>query len=325
MRLHRPDHRRPTALLLAGILAMSGLAQAPAMAVAQDGTAALEGTDWQLTQLATDGVLAPVADGVTPTMLLEDGAASGSAGCNQWFATYTLDGDSLSFAAPGTTLMLCPEPAASVETAFLADLALVDAWAIDGTTLTLLDASAAPILEYTAVAASPVVGSWIVSVYADGTGVVVPPLPGSELSAVFGADGSLSGSSGCNRFAGSYTSDGDALEIGPLASTAMACADEPLAAQEADYLAALQASVSATLGRTSLQLFDAEGRHHRDPQPRGPRPIPGRLGGHGHRQRRRGDRLAGRRHAAHRELRGHRQPGWLDGLQHVLRDVHRRR
>lgn len=35
--------------------------------------------------------------------------------------------------------------------------------------------------------------------------------------------GDASGRSGCNRFTGSYTVDGDALAFGPLAATRMAC------------------------------------------------------------------------------------------------------
>ena len=39
--------------------------------------------------------------------LAADGRAYGNAGCNHWFAPYTLDGDKLSFGAVGSTRKLC--------------------------------------------------------------------------------------------------------------------------------------------------------------------------------------------------------------------------
>jgi heat shock protein HslJ len=42
----------------------------------------------------------------------------------------------------------------------------------------------------------------------------------------FGSDGRVSGSTGCNRFSGTYCQDGDALTIGTLATTRRACLPE---------------------------------------------------------------------------------------------------
>ena len=51
-------------------------------------------------------------------------------------------------------------------------------------------------------------------------------------------DGKVAGSTGCNRFTASYTVDGDALELGQIATTRMAC-PPPADAVERDYTAAL--------------------------------------------------------------------------------------
>jgi heat shock protein HslJ len=50
------------------------------------------------------------------------------------------------------------------------------------------------------------------------------PVEGGPRAAhlVFNADG-VSGSTGCNRFSGSYELDGEALRFGPVAATRMAC------------------------------------------------------------------------------------------------------
>jgi heat shock protein HslJ len=81
-----------------------------------------------------------------------------------------------------------------------------------------------------------------------------PPLEGTEWTLVGGvdapddavptltlADEGASGFGGCNTFNGGYELDGDAITIGPLAATLMACEDDKSAA-EAAYLPALEAA-----------------------------------------------------------------------------------
>jgi heat shock protein HslJ len=66
----------------------------------------------------------------------------------------------------------------------------------------------------------------------------MPMLPSEELTAEFASD-RISGSGGCNRFMGSYQTEGETLTIGPLASTFKAC-EESISTQETRYLQALQ-------------------------------------------------------------------------------------
>jgi heat shock protein HslJ len=54
----------------------------------------------------------------------------------------------------------------------------------------------------------------------------------------FGSDGRVSGSTGCNRFSGAYSQDGDALTIGTLATTRRACLPEVMQ-REQQFLALL--------------------------------------------------------------------------------------
>jgi heat shock protein HslJ len=61
-------------------------------------------------------------------------------------------------------------------------------------------------------------------------------LPGSGITAEFSADGKVSGSSGCNRYSGSYTTSGDTITFSsPMAATMMAC-DQAVMDQETAYL-----------------------------------------------------------------------------------------
>jgi heat shock protein HslJ len=87
----------------------------------------------------------------------------------------------------------------------------------------------------------------------DGGAEDSPPLEGTAWTLVSGvdvpddavptltlADDKAFGFGGCNRFTGGYELDGDALTLGPLAATMMAC-EEPKMAAEQTYLPALEA------------------------------------------------------------------------------------
>jgi heat shock protein HslJ len=67
------------------------------------------------------------------------------------------------------------------------------------------------------------------------------------------ADGSANGFAGCNTFMGGYELDGDAITIGPLASTRMAC-EEPKMAAENAFLPTLEAADSWAIEDDELVL-----------------------------------------------------------------------
>ena len=113
-----------------------------------------------------------------------------------------------------------------------------------------------------------------VGAVAAGVGAMGEPLAGSEWGPVrfgtveasaeveqfvrFEAEGRVVGQAGCNRFTGSYTLTGDALTIGPLAATRMAC-PPPRMALETALFAALDATRAFRRERTELTLLDGEG------------------------------------------------------------------
>ena len=63
----------------------------------------------------------------------DDGRAYGNAGCNHWFASYTLEGDKLSFSAPGSTRKMCAPALMEQEARFLASLSTVERWDFSAT------------------------------------------------------------------------------------------------------------------------------------------------------------------------------------------------
>lgn len=81
------------------------------------------------------------------------------------------------------------------------------------------------------------------------------PLLETTITAEFSPDGSVSGSSGCNRYSGPYTVDGNNIEMGPFASTLMACPDL-IMAQEALYLKALETGSTYQISDDELTIKD---------------------------------------------------------------------
>ena len=92
----------------------------------------LEGTEWAL----ASGVDVP-GDADPPTLLLEEGNASGFGGCNTLTGGYELDGDSISIGPLAGTLMACELQKMAVEGAYMPALEAADAWSIDGDELVL--------------------------------------------------------------------------------------------------------------------------------------------------------------------------------------------
>jgi len=87
----------------------------------------------------------------------------------------------------------------------------------------------------------------------------VPVPDGVEATLVLDPDEpAAAGSTGCNRFTGTYRIDGGRLTFGMTAATRMACPD-PLMALEADYLEALRLAGSYRLQGSTLELLGADG------------------------------------------------------------------
>lgn len=213
---------------------------------------------WILTSYDANGTSTPVPSGVTVTAAFAAGNVAGSGGCNSYSGPYTVDGAKVDIGPLRSTLKACIGPEADVETAYFAALDKAATFTATTDALTLFDSSGKTLLVYKAGPANPLVGSWIVTGYNNGNEAVVSPAAGTELTAVFGEDGSLSGNSGCNTFNGTYTLEGEALTVGPLATTKMAC-EEPAMSQETQFLAALQGATGYRVEGANVTLTSGSG------------------------------------------------------------------
>jgi len=79
-------------------------------------------------------------------------------------------------------------------------------------------------------------------------------IDGTSITASFGADWSLNGSSGCNSYSARYTVNGNNITVSGLGTgTQMLCPDDVMA-QEQQYLQALQAATSYQISNKELTL-----------------------------------------------------------------------
>ena len=241
----------------AGGAATGGGAEAPA--AGSTASNPLAGTGWTLATLNGE---ASLADTEITVNFGEDGRLSGSDGCNRFSTSYTVDGDSITIAPSGaSTMMACPEPIMKQAQAFVTALGSAATYALEGASLTLNDSAGTAVATFDAVSTDLAGTSWTVTSYNNGKQAVVGVLADTTPTILFGESGQISGSGSCNNYSGSYKSDGvGSIEIGPLISTMMACADpEGVMDQETQFLAALQAATVYTIDGSTLELRDAEG------------------------------------------------------------------
>ncbi|MEZ4557560.1 MAG: META domain-containing protein [Caldilineaceae bacterium] len=222
----------------------------------------LENTDWLLTGMVdADGAMINefAADAITATFA--DGSLSGNAGCNNYFTSYTVDGDALTTGRGGATMMACPEPVMIQEQTYLANLTAVTRYAIVGDELRLFDGGAQPLLTYVVRESTGLTGTiWEATGVNNGRGGVASLIIGSEITAVFDDEGNMGGSGGCNNYGAGYEVDGENITIGPARSTLMACAEpDGVMEQEQAYFQALANAAVFTIDGDRLQLRDADG------------------------------------------------------------------
>jgi heat shock protein HslJ len=190
-----------------------------------------------------------------PSATFENETVAGSTGCNRYTAGFTIDGDSLGIGEIATTRMACAPPADAIERAYLAALAQVAGWRTADDELVLIGEDEAELLRYER--ATPV-GSWQVTGLLSGD-AFTSPLGGTELTATFGDDGRLGGSSGCNTYTAEFTTAKGAIEIASVAGTKKACAEPAgVMEQETTYLALLPTAAAFRLDGRALELLDVD-------------------------------------------------------------------
>ena len=201
-----------------------------------------------------DNPIAAVTDPPVTATFETGSKLGGMAGCNSYFATYTLDGQSFTTSGVGSTEMAClDEQRMQQETAYLAALQAATALERAGDTLmidydggrlhfTLMEPPAAVPLEGT---------TWQLETFITGE-IARSTQASTTITAVF-ADSKIGGSAGCNQYSAGYTLAGETLAVGEIITTKIAC-DAAIMAEEEEFLNALQAANRLTIEGRELEL-----------------------------------------------------------------------
>ena len=238
-----------------------GQAEEGVMPITED--LALEGPTWLLDSYRDiEGNMTARLPQTRVTINFAAGEVSGTAGCNNYFGPYQVDGNSLTIGPLGSTMMMCiQDDTATQETAFLANLGNVASYDIVNNQLQLIDAEGNTILVFNVDESIPLVGTdWTVTGYNNGQEAVVSILADTEMTALFDENGLVSGSAGCNNYRASFETSAETINIGPAASTRKLCPEpEGIMDQEALYLAALEMAATYEIDGSRLDMYDVDG------------------------------------------------------------------
>ncbi|MBI5158374.1 MAG: META domain-containing protein [Acidimicrobiia bacterium] len=213
-------------------------------------------TTWQLASGTVDGTALVLIDGHPITFRVANGQVGGTAACNSYGGEITIENGVIVMGPTHMTEMWCgDEGVMDLEAAFLAALARIDGAALEADDLVLTGAGVE--LRFTALPEEPdaalVDTVWTLDTIIDGDTAATPAAPATL---VFAADGTVSGSTGCNSLFGDYSAAGG---FGPLGMTKMAC-EEPIMAQELLVTEILGPDATLTIEGSRLTIADLEGR-----------------------------------------------------------------
>jgi heat shock protein HslJ len=215
--------------LVASLCAASG-ASAGGGTATPSGEALLVGRHWHLANYRnTEGVLSPVVAGTTVTATFDAaGRVSGSGGCNEYSAEYSVEGTGIRFGPVAATFKYCADPVGVMgqEQAYLAALGEAATYSVTDTHLELRAANGAPLATFvTNATGATLVGpvwTWQKSLGNDGR-VTVPDVP-AHYTVQFQANGHAEFRADCNNAFGTYHATPEhKLTITVQGSTLVAC------------------------------------------------------------------------------------------------------
>jgi len=245
--------------------------------IAATTTVSLEGTPWQMVSyLDSKGQTVQALPGTEVTAMFQDGRVAGKDGCNQYAGAYKVTGNVLTIKLGPSTMMACEPQIMTQAQGYAAALSSSATYQITGKQLKITNGGGKVAVTYTVLESTPLVGTtWQATSYNNGRGGAQSIATGTEITAIFGADGTLSGSAGCNNYATTYQVITSTMKISPaIAATMMMCPD-PVMQQETAYLTALPTATTYRIESTRLELRDAKGALQASYEAKTPPPAAG--------------------------------------------------
>jgi heat shock protein HslJ len=221
--------------------------------------------DWVLVEGEHEGAEVPIVEGHDITLSIEDERWGGTAACNIYGATVSVDGDRVEIEDLAVTEMACmDDDVMASESAYLAAFAAVERYVAEPDELTLEDEAQDVRLRYEEVPAEPDAAfedtEWRVESLLEGSGpdASVSSVQG-EATLVFWQDGLLVAEDGCRSMEADWEPTDDGVRIGDLGYADVACPPE-LEPQVEHIREVLDGEVETTLEGGSLRLVGPDGR-----------------------------------------------------------------
>ncbi len=229
----------------------------------------LTGVTWYLVAFnAAEGGSLSIKPGTQITAFFDtQGKVSGSAGCNQYTASYESTLVGLSIGAPATTKMACNEPAGIMtqESLYTTTIQGASGYSISGNMLTVTNSGGKALLTYSTVppyqmTPAPLTGTtWYLNSMIDKNGQIWPPLATNPITLQFSDGGNVTGNAGCNSYSGTYTGSGNSITISGFAVTLMYCGEPGVMNLESTYLTVLPMMKVYQISGNELTLSDGVG------------------------------------------------------------------
>jgi heat shock protein HslJ len=102
--------------------------------------------------------------------------------------------------------------------------------------------------------------SWEMLSYADSSGIMVPAIPGTNITVRFGRDGRIAGKAGCNSFSAPYVVNDYGITIASIIRTDMNCNAPGVLSQEKDFLGDLTNASFLRISENRLNIYNATGK-----------------------------------------------------------------
>ena len=230
----------------------------------------LAGTAWHLAAFRADNgsVIAPLS-GAEPLIIFgEGGTLSGSAGCNLYSAPYRINGSTISVepviataAYPATAQELAQQ-----ESRYQELLVAAAYYRVEGDRMTISGPSGKELLVFSRAEqpqSMPLLATeWQLTHYTTGGGnAVASPIPGTSVNLTFDADGTLSGSAGCNAYSAPYELNETGIAVERVIATKASLAEPAgIMEQESAYLDLLRSAAGYRIVGDTLAVIDGNGR-----------------------------------------------------------------
>jgi heat shock protein HslJ len=205
------------------VIRLNDSEEAEFMLFVNQSNVSLYGTGWVLSSLVDpDGEITVPPISAPLLTFSEDGGLYGSGGCNRIMSGFTSEGNTIAIDEIASSMMYC-DGLMELEDRFNRGLAQVSRFEISGDRLVLSDEASINVLTFTGVEFLLTETKWQLNTLnseaiSEDLLVTLTLSPGEN-----SREGVVFGSTGCNRFSGTYTMDGDRLNINVLVVTVIMC------------------------------------------------------------------------------------------------------